>query len=83
MDAASVHRWWTRCTDRAGLPSFPMHELRHTAITNLIRESGNLKLAQLLARHKSISTTADIYGHLEMADLAKALKALPSLFGGK
>jgi integrase len=83
MDHSSLHRWWTRCTDRAELPRFPMHELRHTAITAFLRETGNLKLAQMLARHASISTTADIYGHLDQADLAKALKAMPSLFGGK
>ena len=60
-----------------------MHELRHTAITELLRATGNLKLAQLLARHKSISTTADIYGHLDIGDLAAALRDLPALFGGK
>lgn len=84
MDAAtSVHRWWTRCADRAGLPRFPMHELRHTAITAFLRQNGNLKLAQMLARHASISTTADIYGHLEFADLATALRGMPALFGDK
>jgi integrase len=81
MDASSVHRWWTRCTDNAGLARFPMHELRHTAITEFMRQSGNLKLAQMLARHKSIRTTADIYGHLELADLAAALRDMPALFG--
>jgi len=83
MDAASVHRWWSRCVERAGLPHFPMHDCRHTVITEFLRQSGNLKLAQMLARHKSIRTTADIYGHLVLADLATALQAMPSLFGGK
>jgi integrase/recombinase XerD len=83
LDPASLHRWWTRCLDRADLPRFPMHECRHTAITEFLRQTGNLKLAQMLARHKSIRTTADIYGHLELADLAAALREMPSLFGGK
>jgi integrase len=81
MDPSSLHRWWTKCTDRAGLGRFPMHELRHTAITEFLRQSGNLKLAQMLARHASIRTTADIYGHLELADLAAALQAMPPLLG--
>jgi integrase len=74
--------WWSRCVERAGLPHFPVDECRHTAITEFLRQSGNLKLAQL-ARHKSIRSTADIYGHLELADLATALQAMPSPFGGK
>jgi integrase len=45
-------------------PPFPpaqMHEARHTAITDFLRSSGNLKLAQQFARHASIQTTADVY----------------------
>jgi integrase len=56
-----------------------MHESRHTAITDFLREVGNLKLAQQLARHKSIQTTADIYGHLDDVDLERALAALEPL----
>lgn len=50
-----------------------MHQARHTAITEIVRDTGNLKLAQLLAGHASIQTTADIYAHLDIADLAAAL----------
>jgi Phage integrase family len=38
-----------------------MHEARHTAITDFLRRSGNLKLAQMLAGHADIGTTANIY----------------------
>jgi hypothetical protein len=39
----------------------------------------------MLARHRDIRTTADIYGHLELSDLSKALREMPPLFsaGGK
>jgi integrase len=57
-----------------------MHECRHTAITEFLRQTGNLKLAQMLARHRDIRTTADIYGHLELSDLAKALREMPRCF---
>jgi integrase len=83
MDSSSIHRWWAACLKRADVPHFPMHECRHTAITEFLRETGNLKLAQLLARHKDIRTTADIYGHLELSDLAKALRSMPPLLEGK
>jgi integrase len=53
-----------------------MHEARHTAITDFLRRTGNLKLAQMLARHADIGTTANIYAHLDTTDLETALKAL-------
>jgi integrase len=58
-----------------------MHEARHTAITDFLRATGNLKLAQQLARHPTIQTTADIYWHLDDIDLERALEAVASLSG--
>jgi integrase len=60
----------------AGLRHRPMHEARHTAITDFLRRTGNLKLAQMLAGHADIGTTANIYAHLDTSDLEAALKAL-------
>jgi len=56
-----------------------MHEARHTAIMDFLRQTGNLKLAQQLARHATIQTTADIYGHLDDMDLERALEAMTKL----
>jgi site-specific recombinase XerC len=39
-----------------------------------VRVTGNLKAAKLFAGDASIQTTADIYAHLDVADLAEALK---------
>jgi integrase len=79
MSSTALHRWWHRCLVNAGLPPRPMHEARHTAITEFLRATGNLKLAQQLARHQSITTTADIYGHLDDHDLERALELLGPL----
>jgi integrase len=76
MSATAMHRWWHRCLSTASLPARPMHEARHTAITDFLRATGNLKLAQQLARHRSIQTTADVYGHLDDVDLELALQNL-------
>jgi site-specific recombinase XerD len=76
MDAASVHRWFKRALERAGLPaSIKLHELRHSAADNLWRETGNLLLAQQLLRHESVSTTQG-YLHPTREDLAAALRQL-------
>jgi integrase/recombinase XerD len=76
MSSTAMHRWWVGCLQRAELPHRPMHEARHTAITEFLRRTGNLKLAQLLAGHADIGTTANIYAHLDTTDLEAALRAL-------
>ncbi len=74
MTSSTLHRWWHRCLDRSGVVHQPMHEARHTAITELVRRTGNLKVAQQLAGHASITTTADVYTHFDLGDLATALR---------
>ena len=46
------------------------HSLRHYFVTTILRGSGNLKLAQELARHKSIAVTQR-YAHLSNDELDK------------
>ena len=69
MSSTTLHRWWHRCLERAGVRPQAMHEARHTAITELVRATGNLKVAQQLAGHASITTTADIYTHFDLGDV--------------
>jgi integrase len=76
LSSTGLHRWWSRCLERAQLRHRPMHEARHTAITDFLRQTGNLKLAQMLAGHADIGTTANIYAHLDTTDLEAALRAL-------
>jgi integrase/recombinase XerC len=76
MDGSSVHRWFKRCLDRAGLPAtVEMHELRHSAADNLWRQTGNLLLVQQLLRHESSETTQR-YVHPTRDDLSEALRLL-------
>jgi integrase len=69
LSSTAMHRWWTKGLERAGLPHRPTHEARHTAITEFLRRTGNMKLAQMLAGHAAIGTTANIYAHLDTSDL--------------
>jgi integrase len=76
MNPASVHRWFKRCLERAGLPTgVKLHEMRHSAGDNLWRKSGNIVMAQELLRHESPATTA-LYLHPTRDDLEAALEAL-------
>jgi site-specific recombinase XerD len=79
MTGASVHRWFKKALERAGLPeSIQIHELRHSAADNLWRATGNLMLAQQLLRHESVATT-QAYLHPTREDLASGLASLEVL----
>ena len=75
MSECAVWRWWQRCLARAGLPTtWKPHEMRHTAISEFIRANkGDLLAAKRFARHVSIQTTFDVYGHIADAHMGAAL----------
>lgn len=59
LNQASVHRWWERCCERAGVEGFTLHELRHSALHRVWEDTGDLIAVKLLARHASVKTTED------------------------
>lgn len=76
MNPASVHRWFKRCLEQAGLPAtVKMHEMRHSAADAVYRQRGDVAMAQMLLRHESLSTT-QAYLHPTKRDLAETLRAL-------
>lgn len=50
-----------------------MHALRHAAIDEMRRRTGNIEAARQLARHASIAT-AEAYLHADTADLIAAMR---------
>jgi len=54
---------FSRIAKRYGLGHITLHALRHTHITNLLREGIHPKIASERAGHSSISVTLDIYSH--------------------
>ncbi len=55
------------------------HALRHTFITLLASSGVHPKVAQVLARHSTITLTMDRYSHARLVDLNTAVENLPSL----
>lgn len=51
------------------------HKFRHHFVTKILDETGNLKLAQELARHSTIGTT-QLYAHVNSAALDRAHKEI-------
>jgi integrase/recombinase XerC len=62
---SGIDRWWQRCVAKAGLPHFPMHELRHSAGTHFHETGHDLVATQHFMRHKNPATTANTYIHLD------------------
>ena len=54
-----------KLVERLGLRRIRFHDLRHTNITLLIESGATLKDAQDWAGHATLSTTADIYLHVQ------------------
>ncbi|PZR88395.1 MAG: hypothetical protein DI537_23955 [Stutzerimonas stutzeri] len=67
---------WRRVAADLGV-DLTFHGLRHTAGTRITRTTGNLKLAQKLLGHASLTTTAAFYAHATEDDLRKAMDETP------
>jgi site-specific recombinase XerD len=63
--AERVHKSWKEATG-----SITPHTFLHYFVTTILRATGNLKLAQILARHTSIQTTQR-YAHINDDELDK------------
>ncbi len=50
--------------EEAGVPKIRMYDLRHSRAVDMISDGCDIYLVKEQLRHKSIKTTADVYGHL-------------------
>jgi integrase len=75
----SVHRWWYRMAEKAGLvgpgvtSGLNMHQARHQFAVEMRRVAG-LDAASHALGHSDVSTTLGIYGHYEQRDLEQAME---------
>lgn len=74
----SVRRTVTTYAEKAGIDWFAdvsPHTLRHSFATNLLRETGNIRLVQKALGHADVSTTM-IYTHIVDDELEAAMKGI-------
>lgn len=64
---------WRRTRKAAGVTDFRFHDFRHDFGTKLLRETGNLKLAQRALNHADIKTTVR-YAHVLDDEVADAME---------
>lgn len=66
-----------------GLPKIRFHELRHSCASLLIACGVSMKEIQEWLGHSAISTTADIYSHLNYSSKLNVANTLTSVFSGE
>lgn len=77
LSTRSLREMWREWQKKADFDQFyRFHALRHKAITNVYRATGDLRIAQRFARHVNIVTTM-VYEHSSDQELAEAVKDLP------
>ena len=73
MTYNGVDSAWNRACAKASVTDLRLHDLRHTAATDLLKVT-NLKTVQLMLRHRDIRSTLR-YAHADDRDLMAALEA--------
>ena len=76
MAPSTFWRWWKACCERGGIRYRKPHTSRHTYATKLIRATGDVAAAQKALGHASVRTTIDVYTHLQITDVARAVEAM-------
>lgn len=61
LHPTSIRNWLDECLEKAGLPHYFVHSLRHTNITILIASGVSPVTVSHRAGHSKVSTTTDIY----------------------
>ena len=72
---AGLSTRYRRAFAKADVKDFRRHDLRHTAATRIMRETGNLKPTSKLLGHASVTTTAR-YAHVDLEDVRAGMEAV-------
>ena len=62
--------------EKAGVPRFRFHDIRHTFASLLLGQGESLHYVKEQMGHASIQTTVDVYGHLEPGSNRNAVNKL-------
>ena len=65
--------------NKHGLRKIRFHDLRHTCASLLVAKNINMKIIQVWLGHSNMSTTADIYSHLDDNAKSEAGRAIESV----
>ncbi|MGO8094420.1 site-specific integrase [Rhizobium leguminosarum] len=72
---SGIQSLWARLKKDKGLTGVRIHDIRHDVATKIVRQTGNLKIAQKLLNHSSIGVTSR-YAAAADSEVASAMEAV-------
>ena len=72
-----------RFLQNKGLPHCRFHDLRHINATLMLKSGVNMKVCQTRLGHSDISTTMDIYSHVDTEMQSQAANNLNNILFGQ
>ena len=83
LDAANLSHRFHAALTAAGLPRQRFHDLRHACATLRLEQGEELAVVSRILGHASITTTANVYGHLTDAMLGRAADRTDVILGSR
>lgn len=74
MEPGAASRWWRRNRRRLGFEGCTLHDLRHSYLSEMARRDTPVRVLQELAGHEDYRTTEQIYVHVSMEDMRRAIE---------
>jgi len=79
LDQSRIHENWTPACEKAGIPRYRIHDLRHSVASNLIAGGmGLLEVAHFLG-HRNAAMVTTVYGHVAPSDHGRAAALMERL----
>lgn len=78
LSTGNLRRWFYATLEKAGLPHFRFHDLRHTAATLLLQADPRINVAQQRLGHRDPAITARFYAHVLPGEQGKAAAVVAS-----
>jgi integrase len=83
LDPANLSRRFHASLAAAGLPDQRFHDLRHACATLRLEQGEELAVVSRILGHASITTTANVYGHMTDAMANRAADRTDAILGGR
>ena len=80
---ANLERLWRQIKQKAGVPDYPLHSLRHTCATLLLSAGWPLPAVAEQLGHKDYAFTKNVYGHIAPELLDRLIGDFDSYLAGR
>jgi integrase len=82
VDHRNDAREFKTLCERAGIPPYRVHDLRHTAATLLIAQGQHARVIMEVLGHSQIAVTMNVYGHVMDSQVPSAADAVTEALWG-